>query len=639
MDLQSPALDAPDDRLDRAERHESLRRRAGIFFGLLVIAVTSWPMLKAGLAALDEQWRPTGDWAVLNLRVEDVGRLTPFVGPYSRFGWNHPGPLLYWVLAVPYHLLGGRPVALLAATGLVNAAAVAATLAVAWRRGGLPLLVASGAAIGLLSQAIGPALLRDPWNPYVTILPLALFAFLAWSVAEGDQWMWPAAIAVGSFLVQSHVGYAVMVGAVGGAAAFIAWRRRGTVPLLPSTRRSRRALIALTAGILVVGWAPVLIDEVAGTGNLTDIARYFLSSDEAPAGAGVAIGQAARHLTVPDAPWLGAKEPNGDDGAILGGDTGALLVPLLAFGLALLAAANARQWSAVRFQGLVGVLAVSGLVATSRITGPVFAYLVRWWWVIACLWWLSTLWSAGVALTHWARIPRAARRALPWLAVPVLTIVVLSTSLHTAGAANDAATPDPSATAVLGHLLDPTVEALRGQGPVLVVATGSVWGTTADAVRHELEHNGIEVAAPPRDAFRFGEERSTNQRTPVATVWVVSADAATEWTFHPGDVTRLASWDPLELDQRLAYLADEAVLRDQLIAAGRPDLAQALATGGGGVDSGAADLPGVDQDLLARVEAIRRQGDPVAIFVGPATDPENPLPPWLVGATSGASAN
>jgi hypothetical protein len=288
----------------------------------------------------------------------------------------------------------------------------------------------------------------------------------------------------------------------------------------------------------------------------------------------------------------------------------------------------------------VGVLAVSGLVATSRITGPVFAYLVRWWWVIACLWWLSTLWSLWLALIHWARIPHPTRRALPWVAVPVLTVVVLSTTLHTAGAADDAATPDPSATAVLDHLLDPTVEALRGQGPVLVVATGSVWGTTADAVRLELERNGIEVAAPPRDAFRFGEERSTDERQPVATVWVVSADAATEWTFHPAEVTRLASWDPLELDQRLAYLADEAALRDQLIAAGRPDLAKALSTGGGGVDSGARDLPGVDQELLTRVEAVRRQGDPVAIFVGPPTDPEDPQPPWAAAfAAEGSSAN
>jgi len=638
MDHPSPVTDVPDAPLDHASSNERFRRRAAVVVGLLVIVVTTWPMVRAALAALDEQWRPTGDWAVLNLRVDDVGRLTPFVGPYSRFGWNHPGPLLYWVLALPYHLLGGRPVALLAAAGLVNAAAVAATLALAWRRGGLPLLLATAAAVGLLGQAIGPALLRDPWNPYVTIVPLALFTFLAWSLAEGDRWMWPAAVGVGSFLVQSHVGYAVMVAAVGSAAAAIAWRRRGTVALLPPDRRGRRALVVLTVSIAVLTWAPVMIDEVAGTGNLTDIARYFLSSDEAPAGNAVAIGQAARHLTLPDAPWLGDREPNGEDGAILGGHLGGLVIALGAFGLALLAAAKARQWEAVRFQGLVGVLALSGLVATSRITGPVFAYLVRWWWVIACLWWLSTLWSAGVALTHWARIPRPARRVLPWLVAPLLALVVLTTSARTAGAAADAATPDPSATEVLGHLLDPTVAALQGSGPVLVVPTGSVWGTTADAVRLELERNGVEGAAPPRDAYRFGPQRSTDERQPVATVWVVSADAATEWTTHP-EVTRLAGWDPLELPDRLAYLVEEGQLADQLTAAGRPDLAQALATGGGGVDSAAADLPGVDQDLLDRVEAVRRKGDPVAIFLGPPTDPDDPRPPWQVATGDGTSPN
>jgi len=154
-----------------------------------------------------------------------------------------------------------------------------------------------------------------------------------------------------------------------------------------------------------------------------------------------------------------------------------------------------------------------------------------------------------------------------------------------------------------------------------------VWGTTADAVRLELERNEIEVVAPPRDAYRFGQERSADERTAVATVWVVSADAATEWLNHPG-VTKLAGWDPLEMPDRLAYLAEEATLQDQLIAAGRPDLATALATGAGGVDSEAADLPGVDQGLLDRVEEIRSQGDPVAIFLGPDTDPNDPQPPW-----------
>ncbi len=41
------------------------------------------------------------DPALLELGVRAVGRHAVLVGPYSRFGWNHPGPLyLYW-LAVP----------------------------------------------------------------------------------------------------------------------------------------------------------------------------------------------------------------------------------------------------------------------------------------------------------------------------------------------------------------------------------------------------------------------------------------------------------------------------------------------------------------------------------------------------------
>ncbi|HEY6533689.1 MAG TPA: hypothetical protein VIY72_15375 [Acidimicrobiales bacterium] len=599
----------------------------------VVVAVVAWPVLEAARAALDELWRPTGDWAVLNLRVEDVGRNTPLVGPYSRYGWNHPGPLLYWILAPAYHLLGDRPVALLAATGLFNATAVVAVLLVAWRRGRWPLLLGTSAAMAVLLHSIGPALLRDPWNPYVTILPLALFVFLAWSAAEGDRWIWPAAIGVGSFLVQSHVGYAVVVASVGSAAAVMAWRARAERPLLPRDIGSRRALLALTIGIVAVCWAPVALDEVAGTGNLTDTARYFTTSDQATAGLSAGVGQAARHLALIDAPWLGDREANDDDGAILGGDVGALALPMAAFALALLAATAARQRSAVRFQVLVAVLAISGVVATSRITGPVFGYLVRWWWVVACLWWLSTMWSAGLAAAHWARVPRRARAALPWLVAPLLVLVTLSATLRTAGGADDAPTPDPSSTAVLEHLLQPTVDAVRGSGPLLVVATGSVWGTMADSVRLELERNGIEVVASPDDAYRLGPERSSTQRTPVATLWVVSADAATEWMARP-EVTRLAGWDPLALPDRLVVLADIAQLHAQLVAAGRPDLAEALATGGGGVDTGAAGVAGVDQDLLARVEQVRRQGDPVATYLGPPTDPVDPRPPWASGSSN-----
>ena len=54
-------------------------------------------------------WLSSSDWAAIELRTRDVGTWrTPLVGPYSRYGWNHPGPLLFYVLAVPYRMLGAQ---------------------------------------------------------------------------------------------------------------------------------------------------------------------------------------------------------------------------------------------------------------------------------------------------------------------------------------------------------------------------------------------------------------------------------------------------------------------------------------------------------------------------------------------------
>ena len=43
---------------------------------------------------------PIGDVGTIALHVAEVGtRHTPLVGPYSHFGWSHPGPLLFEILA------------------------------------------------------------------------------------------------------------------------------------------------------------------------------------------------------------------------------------------------------------------------------------------------------------------------------------------------------------------------------------------------------------------------------------------------------------------------------------------------------------------------------------------------------------
>ena len=105
----------------------------------LVIAVAvaiAIPFLVLLVRTVLSPWVSFSDWATIELRVRDVGTSsTPLVGPYSRYGWNHPGPLLFYALALPYRLLGREGKGLLFGTFLVNTGALAAIGVVLWRRG------------------------------------------------------------------------------------------------------------------------------------------------------------------------------------------------------------------------------------------------------------------------------------------------------------------------------------------------------------------------------------------------------------------------------------------------------------------------------------------------------------------------
>lgn len=46
-----------------------------------------------------------GDSAVIELAVRNAAAFAQHLGPYSRFGWTHPGPLWFYALA-PIYVLG-----------------------------------------------------------------------------------------------------------------------------------------------------------------------------------------------------------------------------------------------------------------------------------------------------------------------------------------------------------------------------------------------------------------------------------------------------------------------------------------------------------------------------------------------------
>jgi hypothetical protein len=593
------------------------RHRWPMLVAALLLAICVAPVVMAGIDGAGRTWHPAGDWSVLELRTRDVGSsATPLLGPYSRFGWNHPGPMLFWLFAVPYRLLGQSSSTMLLASALANAGAIVGVGVFAWRRGRLPLVAGAATGLAILCTHLGPSFLRDPWNPSITALPFALFVLLAWSAWEGDRLAVPLLAFTGSLLVQSHIGFAGLV--------IVLW----AIAAMGFCRRDRawRRPILWSVVVLGVCWLPVVADQFVGTGNLGELGQYFRGgSSEGPAGWGTALGVVAREMGGV-APWLGGVERGSSwDGGLVIASASSLVVPLLAFGVAAFVAFRRRAASALRFQAIVAVATGVGFVSAARVTGPVFAYLVRWMWVLGLLWWLSTFWALWSALfaTSSLDAPPARRwtvvRSWATVGLTVLALVVVTrTSVRTASGIDRIGTPDGEWYVTLDVIADDVVAATPRTGPVLVQAAGSNNGSIADAIRLQLDRHGIPVVVDDDQRNKYGESRLASAHPPTA-VMTVATGATLTGPFGATFGTPIAAWDPLTPDERQFANDLEEQLADQFSLVGRNDLVTALRSGGS--LAGAHDLEGVNQDVLQTVERYRRQGDPVTVYIDPSIRP------------------
>ena len=151
------------------------------------------PFIAAGYVALTRTWLPPSDHALIMLHVRDVGGPdTPLLGAYSRLGWNHPGPLAFWLLALPYRLSGARTQGVMIGILAINAAAIVGCLALARRRGGTVLTVLVGLALAAMVRGFGAAFAFHVWNPDLPAYPTAFLILATWSVIEGDLRLVPA---------------------------------------------------------------------------------------------------------------------------------------------------------------------------------------------------------------------------------------------------------------------------------------------------------------------------------------------------------------------------------------------------------------------------------------------------------------
>ncbi len=508
------------------------RRPHLVGVGALVVL----PFVVLAIVLLGRAWTPAGDIALEMLQVSEVGgRHTPLVGTWSRWGWNHPGPLLFYVLAPFTWLLGD--VGALVGVVVCNAAAALGAVLVADRRGGPRLAVLTGLVALALGLSLGPAVLISPWNPWVGLLPLLCVVLLAWSIAERDLVLLPVLVGVGSFIVQAHVGFAPLVIGLSIAGAALAWRRADRFGYWPRhgrrTGMRRPLLVSAIVGLLL--WLPPIIDQIIRRPGNLSLLLDFVRDPAAPAAgwrAGWRVMTAA--LGFPGA-WLSGTvlDASGRSASPLP----ALILLAAVAALGLLAARRGAA-GAARLAALSLAATLVGLVATARVVGPVFDYLLRFWWIIGASLWLSVAWSV-VSLTR-------ARLVVP---AGLAIMTVLSAGL-TWRAVSVEVPERPSGDAVrsLGDQLATGLD--HDTGYVLEWADRRTFGGTAMGVFLDLHDRGFDVAAPLQYDMWFDSWHLRDRDTAEAILTVVGQDDLDAGTTPPPDAVTVARYDPLDPTQR-----------------------------------------------------------------------------------------
>lgn len=440
----------------------------------LLIALTA-PCVAAFTSALRRPWLPVSDWALIELRVRAVGtRRTPLVGAYSRFGWDHPGPWPFYLLAAPYRVVGAAH-GLLGGAALWNLVALGA-LAVLVIRRDLLLAVVSLPLFALLVHGLGAGFLSDPWNPSLPVLPLAALVPLTFVHLEGRRWTPPVVAGLTSVIVQAHVGFLPVVGALLATATVGRWWRMRTTGvgfLRRSTGGSpapgrRGTIVAATVAVVLVAWAPPLLDQaVHRPGNIDKSVRSALDpSTDLPAAERGAVGPARalrlleRQFGVP-APWLGARErlQYFDVDSVAGTGRPVDLLPVL--GVAAVATAVAlrrRDRDALALLGLCVTGMAGCFVGLAAVRGAPYQWIVRWCWPMAAWMWAAALWALARAIRAAvaSRTDGWTQRARPWV-LGGATLVTTGLTITTISSPSLGHRPHPELSAAMGRLA-PTVE-------------------------------------------------------------------------------------------------------------------------------------------------------------------------------------
>ena len=232
---------------------------AAVAFAVIAYARTAAPIVA------------DSDFALTELYTELATRGELTLGAYSRFGWNHPGPV-YFYLQAPFYAAGGRQASSLFAAALaLNVGAILAMLWVTARSTRGPLLAClAGAALLFAWRA--PRLLASPWTGHIAILPALAFLLICAAIIAGRSRLLPLAFLAGSFAAQTHVSFMPLLLAFGAAAMSTVLAHARTSAVSPA-----KPVLASVLVLLALWIAPAAEALRHDGGNLAALARFFVT--------------------------------------------------------------------------------------------------------------------------------------------------------------------------------------------------------------------------------------------------------------------------------------------------------------------------------------------------------------------------
>jgi len=352
-------------------------------------------------------------------------------GARSHYGFQHAGPLPFYVMAPWYGLSSCSPQGIFLAVLLVNLLALAGILAALWRCGGQQSVVCFALVWTFYSWFLDVRSLGSTWAIFLAHVPFVAAVVFSAAVAAGRLNWLPAALFCFSFVVQTHLAYGPA-----SAAVLLVSSLLGCLPAvrdrlgIRSSRCGRLAwLLPGSAVVLAVAWTPTLIGEMTlPASNLASIVKFLGQGGDHPSCQETLGGWMQVIARFPLFCTTGARLPPPTDKVVwhhwqVGRDGVAALSQVLGLLLAyFIARRRGRDFLCALSAMLALLLAVSAL-SIRRIPGPVDNYLVYWMtsasllmFVVLCA--VCWDWAEQRGWPHDSRLARVAGRGI------VLTMLV-----------------------------------------------------------------------------------------------------------------------------------------------------------------------------------------------------------------------